>query len=169
MRTRLDLVSLFHGTGCELGVAAGAFSKAILGNPQVGRLYAIDRWSDHHGLQEHKAAAEVLAEAGAGRCVVLRASFHEVLPLFEDESLDFIYVDGYAHTGQEGGRTLWEWWPKLKPGGIMAGHDYCERYRPTMDAVDQFVLAQNLQFSVTCGGETYPSWWVLKPQVALPA
>lgn len=43
---------------------------------------------------------------------------------FEDASLDFVYIDSvhdYAHVKE----TFERWWPKVKAGGIIAGHDYC--------------------------------------------
>ncbi len=93
-------------------------------------------------------------------------SFAEALPHFADGSLDFIYIDGYAHTGQESGGTLRDWWPKLRAGGVFAGHDYCARYQPTCDAVDAFVAANGLTLHVTeTGGDSFPSWWVIKPVI----
>tara|TARA_Y100000389_G_C17052243_1_gene313332 strand:+ start:118 stop:318 length:201 start_codon:yes stop_codon:yes gene_type:complete len=44
--------------------------------------------------------------------------------LFPDDFFDFIYVDGYAHTGEENGKTFFDWWPKLKQNGIFSGDDY---------------------------------------------
>jgi hypothetical protein len=43
---------------------------------------------------------------------------------FDDGTLDFFYIDGYAHTGNAGGRTLHDWWRKVRPGGVLAGHGY---------------------------------------------
>lgn len=43
--------------------------------------------------------------------------------MFEDQSLDFIYIDA-RHEYKYVSKDL-EWWlPKLKPGGIIAGHDF---------------------------------------------
>lgn len=91
----------------------------------------------------------------------MQATFEVALRVFADASLDLIYIDGYAHTGQEGGKTLDDWWPKLKRGGIFAGHDYHKTYQPTMDAVDAFMLKHKMPFSLTDGDEL-PSWWVRK-------
>jgi predicted O-methyltransferase YrrM len=156
MNTRNELAQRFKGIGIELGVAAGDYSAEILNNPNVDTLYSIDRWSDHHNLEEY---LDVLYTLGghAGRSYVLRATFDEALPLFEDESLDFVYIDGYAHTGQDGGKTLEDWWPKVKDGGIFAGHDYHKRWPETMKRVDQFVERHNLRWSLT-RGDQYPSW-----------
>lgn len=160
--SRSELAARFKGEGVELGVAAGEFSAAILANGKCSRLWSVDRWSDHHNLEEYKEAASKLANAGRGRCVPLRMSFDEALRLFTDESLNFVYIDGYAHTGQESGKTLDDWWPKLRPGGIFAGHDYCDKWPKTIEAVDTFAKQHGCQIQVTGGGDQYPSWWIEK-------
>lgn len=160
--TREKLASSFTGEGVELGVAAGYFSASILCSPTVTRLWSIDRWTDHHDLQEYKKATEFLARRGQGRCIPLRMTFAEAAALFADESLQFIYIDGYAHTGQDGGKTLAEWWPKLKSGGVFSGHDYHPQFPLTIAEVDAF--AQKYQLQVNFTKETrYPSWWLIKP------
>jgi len=75
--------------------------------------------------------------------------------------LDFVYVDGYAHTGQEGGRTLDQWWAKVRPGGIMAGHDYHEQWPLTVQAVNQFAARIGLAVHLTHEDE-FPSWYFFK-------
>lgn len=159
--------SLFRGEGVELGVAAGRFSERILRNGKVLRLWGVDRWSDHHDVSEYVEATRRLAAVGGGRTFLLRMSFEEALPHFEDESLDFVYVDGYAHTGQEGGSTISQWWDKVKPGGIMSGHDYHSRWPLTRKAVDRFVEDNDLEMGLTLPpgeplADAYPSWWVTK-------
>ena len=157
--TREELAGVFCGCGAELGVAAGSYSACILRNPAVTRLYSVDRWSDHHDAAEMRRACESLSAFG-DRSVVLRSTFADAAAQFADGSLDFVYVDGYAHTGQDGGRTLRDWWPKLRVGGIFAGHDYCETYRPTMEAVDKFCQEHELPLHVT--SEELPSWVTVK-------
>jgi glycosyltransferase involved in cell wall biosynthesis len=43
--------------------------------------------------------------------------------LFGPLSVDAVIVDA-AHSTESVRRDLEAWWPKIKPGGIMAGHDY---------------------------------------------
>jgi len=127
----------------------------------VQKLYSIDRWTEkHHSIYEYQLALLRLQKFGA-RSLVLRATFEEALVLFEDGGLDFVYVDGYAHTGQEGGKTLEDWWPKIKPGGVLAGHDYDALFQPTIDAVDAFVARHGLELHLT-EEENLRSWWVVK-------
>lgn len=160
--TRADLAATFCGQGVELGVARGQFSATILANPNVTRLWSIDKWNDHHDLKEYMAASELLAGAGAGKCIPLRMTFEEAASLVNNLSMDFCYVDGYAHLGQEGGKTLDQWWEKLKPGGVFSGHDYHSDFPKTIAAVDSFVKKHGVSLSVTKEGK-YPSWWVRKP------
>ena len=42
---------------------------------------------------------------------------------FEDESIDFIYIDA-EHKFEYVYRDIVNWYPKMKKGGIFAGHDY---------------------------------------------
>lgn len=44
---------------------------------------------------------------------------------FKNESIEFIYVD-VRHDYCEVTEDLENYWPILRPGGIMAGHDYKE-------------------------------------------
>jgi len=163
IKTRRELaLYLFKGTGVELGVACGQFSAEILTWSRCRLLYSIDRWTEpHHGVDEYLRALNRLANYGR-RSTVLRATFEEALVLFQPHSLDFVYVDGYAHTGQEGGKTLEDWWPKIKPGRVMAGHDYDPLFQPTIDAVDAFVARHGLELHLT-EEEKLRSWWVVKP------
>ena len=94
-------------------------------------------------------------------------TFEEALPLFPDHFFDFIYVDGFAHTGQEGGQTLADWFPKLKVGGVMAGDDYHPDWPLVQWAVNDFAEAVGVQLKVTELTEShsynrYPSWFFQK-------
>ena len=42
---------------------------------------------------------------------------------FDDESLDFVYIDG-NHLYPAVKKDIDLWWPKVKAGGVMGGHDY---------------------------------------------
>lgn len=42
---------------------------------------------------------------------------------FEDESMDFIFVDG-IHTYEQVHKDCANYWPKVKKGGLLCGHDY---------------------------------------------
>ena len=159
--------ALYSGEGAELGVAGGSYSVEILAHcPAVTLLWSIDRWSDHHNVLEYFSAAERLSVFGE-RSRVRRCTFTEAAAMIPDGSLSWCFIDGYAHTGQDGGYTLDEWWPKLRRGGIFAGHDYHPDWPATMQAVDAFVARhQGLVLGRTAEyvpGREWPSWYLRKP------
>ena len=154
------------GIGLELGVASGHYSHAMCYKSQLSKIYGIDRYTDHHDDAEMTRMLDLLKDQIAiNRYTFLRGSFENYLKSFEDETFDFIYIDGYAHTGQENGATLDDWWPKLKPGGTFAGHDYHESYQQTIDAVDAFISKNNLELHILQdleGDWDFPSWYTFK-------
>lgn len=63
-------------------------------------------------------------EAGYTEDINLIVKYSEhAIPDFEDESVDFVFVDG-AHDYPNGYHDVTAWYKKLKPGGMLAGHDY---------------------------------------------
>lgn len=169
IKTRSELAALISGTAVELGVAKGEYSEELLENPKVDRLYSIDRWANdgQHNDAEYLSVLRRF-EKYDQRSIIIRREF-EVAAKFFKPIFDSIYIDGYAHTGQENGNTLDNWWPLLKPGGIFAGHDYHPQYQPTIDAVNRFAYGHGLalQFTDECDPPSwiFPSWYVTKQQI----
>ncbi len=97
-----------------------------------------------HDVHQYKKAVGRLNPFKT-RNSILRMRFDEALDLFPNGSCDFIYVDGYAHTGEEEGRTFRDWFPKLKSGGIFAGDDYSPEWPLVVREVDKFVAENNLK------------------------
>lgn len=62
---------------------------------------------------------------------------------YEDKSLDFIFIDA-AHDYDSVTKDLNAWYRKLKPNGIIAGHDYAAQLR---EAVDNFASINDIQIS----------------------
>lgn len=56
--------------------------------------------------------------------------------LFEDGSLDFVFIDA-DHVAPAVRADIRAWLPKMKPGGIIAGHDYCEAHPGVHEVVDE--------------------------------
>ena len=61
-----------------------------------------------------------------------------------------------------------DWWPKVRPGGVMAGHDYLDAILPpdvifgSKSAADRFAVAVNRPLHVTQNDGDYPSFWIIK-------
>lgn len=127
-RNALGYLVKDNAVGVELGVASGYFSESVLRTGKFKKLFSIDRWHDHHDNNEYGFVVNRLSEFG-DQSVILRKTFDEAIEDFSDQSIDFIYIDGYAHKG-DAAEILAKWHPKLKPGAIVAGHDYCNRFWP---------------------------------------
>ena len=167
--SRFDVVKPLDGSdnvGVELGVAAGGFSRRLVASGRFKKVFGVDTYDDYyHHLDEYRQA---LRDVGLlENYSLLRMTFDDARPLFDHNSLDFIYIDGFAHTGEEGGKTLSDWWPTLKVGGVMAGDDYHTDWPLVMWAVNDMVDQLGLQLHITDTVETtsynrYPSWYVIK-------
>lgn len=113
------------GVVAEIGVNRGEFSERILTLNTPEQLHLIDAWSTkryHSGLGlevESKFAKQI----ALGEVQVHVGYSTDLLPRFEDDSFDWIYIDtdhSYALTAAELAIAR----NKVKPGGIIAGHDY---------------------------------------------
>ena len=127
-RNALGYVVPPNSVGVELGVASGYFSESLLLSGNFQTLYSVDVWADHHNEEEYRNVCLRLGQFG-DRSKIFRNTFDETLQSIPDKSLDFLYVDGYAHTGTNASIIL-KWLPKMKNGGIIAGHDFCEHSWP---------------------------------------
>ncbi len=61
--------------------------------------------------------------------------------MFGDESVDFCFVDA-SHTSDGVKRDINAWWPKIKHGGVLGGHDY--RWPSVRIVLDTLVKENNL-------------------------
>lgn len=147
--------------GVELGVAQGHYSGFLVNSHDFELFFCIDKWNDHHDESEKLQVINHFKNKNNVR--IIQDTFSNASHIFEDEYFDFIYIDGYAHTGQDNGETLKQWYPKLKIGGIFAGHDYCSKTFPqTVEQVDLF-LRDNLKYKIHLTKEQkFPSWYILK-------
>lgn len=163
----IDGLSGTDNLGIELGVAGGGFSKRMLDSGRFGRFWGVDAYSDHHNVAQYRQALQLV---GLDRNYhLLRMTFAEALPLFPDSFFDFVYVDGYAHSGEEGGRTILDWYAKVKPGGILAGDDYDPvRWPLVVWGVHHLVAQIGVPLQVTENilegtYNNYASWFIVKP------
>jgi len=113
--------------GAEIGVHEGEFSEKLCkGGLNVS---AIDPWllySDYQRNQKlmdctYKDAKERLEKYD--NCKIIRKTSMEAIEDFEDDSLDFVYIDG-NHWLKYAIEDIVEWTKKVKKGGVVAGHDY---------------------------------------------
>lgn len=195
----LDLLNKISpkGKGVEIGVFKGDFSREVL-SKWGGKLFMVDVWRelgdeyiDSSNHKNHLDAYEKTMENIRGfedRGIMIRSTSKDCIDLFEDESLDFIFIDAnHAYDFVKEDINLW--FPKLKKGGIFSGHDYMNLdwseppylengkdkhiYTNTFSgqviyngifgvnpAVDEFCENNNYELNIT--NEWFGTWWIIK-------
>jgi hypothetical protein len=159
----------------EIGVYEGDFSEQILRYCKEATVYIIDPWQFQPGYRDgcnHEQAKfddiymrcmERFKPYG-DRAVILRQFSTEAADEFADECLDMAYIDG-DHCYNSCKADIAAWWPKVRPGGILAGHDYTPGNPDivgVIPAVQEFVQQYNLQlFNLNRAADC--SWAVRKP------
>lgn len=63
--------------------------------------------------------------------------------MYKDRSLDFVFIDG-SHEYEDVKEDIYHWYPKIKKGGIIAGHDYTT-YAGVKEAVDEFFNLEEIK------------------------
>jgi len=134
--TREDLAELFHElqfkNGAEIGVAAGEYSEVIMQkNPQLEHMIGVDPYTPYKGYKDYVRLGtytNLERDAHARLDKYLNYRFVkdfsvEASQLVPDESLDFVYIDA-NHSEPYVTQDIEAWAPKVRPGGIVAGHDY---------------------------------------------
>jgi len=182
------------GEGAEIGVFRGDFSAHILAHWKGERLYSVDAWK-HQGKfldvsdvaqeehNENMRACMTKLQPFKTRSVVVSALSVVAASSFPENDaarLDFVYIDA-AHDyaarldfvyidAAHDYRSVWEdlvaWFPRVKRGGILAGHDYKNSFvRKNLvevkRAVDNFFRMQELTINTTTD-DNLPSWFVIK-------
>ena len=181
-RNRRDLASKMpkHGTVAEIGVQTGDFSQVILGESAPKHLFLIDCWqiqaapiyNDPANVSQKiqdRNYKLVFERFNQHRNVhLLRMYSNEAAKLFAAETFDWIYIDA-NHMKQEVLSDMEVWWPILKNGGFMCGHDYLEgdiqkqysSFIQTKEAVDEFCEIYKVQiYGITT--EPNKSWCIKK-------
>lgn len=126
--SREEMLEAFPQGGrvAELGADEGDFSEKILSVTDPDELYLIDVW----GSQEYsdRSVGEVktrYADRIADGTVELLPERPDVaLERFEDGFFDWVYIDT-THTYEQTLKELQIGRRKVKPDGVIAGHDYC--------------------------------------------
>ena len=115
--------------GAEIGVYQGSYSKVLLTAIPGLKLFGVDAWIPYKGYPDYWREDITLAQHEAIEntkdfdCELIKDWSHEAVKRFEDNSLDFVYIDGnhsYEHTVQD--IALWS--KKVRKGGIVYGHDF---------------------------------------------
>ena len=116
--------------GVEIGTAEGVTTEHLLSNIPSLKLFGIDPYPKYIDWDGNQPAfdknLEVYLERTkpfGDRLKHIYKSSDDAVFDFKDNSLDFVFIDG-LHTYEQVKKDCDNYWPKLKSGGIMIGHDF---------------------------------------------
>ena len=182
---RSDVQALIHAigflgpdiVGAELGVFEGLSFMTLLHNcPNIKTLHGVDSYKPYDDYIKTPYDGTIALTFEQPRIEIIRSIsfirqkysgmthkivFHEEDTLeahkkFEDETFDFIFMDSYL-TYEQAKKELDAWYPKMKKGGLFAGHDWdCPAIQR---AVNEFRTENNIISGMTTYNDTW-SWKV---------
>ena len=118
--------------------------------PQIRRLVTID-------LEKPDPADDRIR--GLERVEFIQARSDEAAERFDDASVDLVFIDG-DHSENGVACDLAAWAAKVKPGGVIAGHDYESQKHPGVRrAVDRFFAGHPEPIHT----DANMVWWTRKP------
>jgi hypothetical protein len=139
-KNRVELIkeicsNFYNGSGVEVGTFKGEFSKEILGS-WSGKLYMVDVWRDlseeyqdcsNHKFFETNLYDETIKNVNefGDRAIMIRTTSESASHIFSNDSLDFVYIDA-NHSYDFVKQDIKLWYPKIKKGGYILGHDYLD-------------------------------------------
>jgi predicted O-methyltransferase YrrM len=162
---REALIYLFRDlgfqVGAEIGVERGYYSAAICERVPNLKLFCVDAWKAYRGYREHVTQAKLdalYAEAGERlrhhNTRLVRLPSLAAAREIQNDSLDFVYIDA-NHRLEQVIADLAAWVPKVRPGGIVSGHDYdVRRGKGYINHVGHAVTAWTRSYNVQ-------RWYVL--------
>ena len=160
---RLDLK-----VGVEIGVAYGGHCDAILQRTKVQKLYGVDPYRHCPDCSDVTNFPQDQFDSLYRNTAKFMVQHKDRFELIREDSVaaaskvpdpvDFIYIDGdHSYDGVK--HDLEAWYPKVREGGIIAGHDYKHPTFPGVGlAVHEFMSKERLEINA---GEEY-FWWVRK-------
>jgi len=166
-RNTLPLIykELGYMKGVEVGSRKGHYAVEMCKAHPEMTLYCVDPWrafsrNPTEKIEEHyEEAKRNLAPYNA---ILVRKTSMEALADFENESLDFVYIDA-LHSFNGVMTDILGWQRKVRIGGIVGGHDYFKFYQAgIITAVNAFTVGNNITPWYVTRQDRDPSWFYVK-------
>lgn len=141
----------------EIGVREGQNTIAMLKFMNINRIFMIDGYQPYYSNEHDHSSAEE-------QDIWYRNMFTYMTPylpsvtfiskpsalaslLFPEECLDYAYIDA-NHSEESVYEDMGLWYPKVKEGGVLGGHDIDdERFPGVRRAVERFCSERNINFN----------------------
>ena len=142
----------------EIGVSKGDNAYHIIINCELNKFYLID--PDYNGTFNYGWFKKYQ------QAIFLRVPSNQAVRLIDDNSLDLVFIDADHHYDSVK-EDIEIWYPKVKKGGIISGHDYYMndginlKYNIGVKrAVNEYF--DHINFEADISSEGLFIWWVKK-------
>ena len=163
--------------GAEIGVWDGSLSKYLLDNQPNLILHMVDLWQPWTPKDKtYIADDDIMCSTSADRfeqiyqdviklvepfglrAVINRDDSVQAAATYDDDYFDFVFVDA-EHSEAALALDIAAWWPKVRPGGWLGGHDY---EHPDFPGVTKAVntFAENINAAIEV--VDYSCWFIGK-------
>lgn len=139
--------------GLEIGVSTGDHARSILESLHMSKLFLIDPYT----------LSDVSLKAKKN-LYNYRDKIHFIQKRSSDavrnvpNNLDFVYIDG-CHDYEVVKSDIENYYPKIKSGGVIGGHDFCALLLGVCEASIEFSLKNKLKLYAE-----RLDWWMIKEE-----
>jgi len=141
----------FVEVGSWKGTSSAYMAVEIINSGKSIRFDCVDTWQGSEEIQ-HKSDLYIQQnelydhfisnmKPVEGKYNAVRLASVAASELYDDASLDFVFLDA-GHRYEDITADIKAWQPKVKPGGILAGHDY--HYPDVTRAVNEAFFASGI-------------------------
>jgi hypothetical protein len=152
-------------SGVEIGVRYGQNAEFLLETLDIDLLYLVDPYDAYEEYQEDWDTGMMGEAEEIARNKLESYDSVKFIKEYSDEAMselegdfDFVYIDG-NHEYEYVKKDLSNYYPMVKAGGILAGHDYTGSWPGVAKAVDEFAQENDLQVNTDLWGD----WYINKP------
>lgn len=163
MKNRIELARHFRDLGftrgIEVGVCDGRYSEILMQTIPGLEMLGVDPYVPYYRYNDYRKATTLdskLIEArnkldGYKNYTLALGWSVEVAKWIQNESVDFVFIDA-NHKYEFVKEDIKTWYPKVRKGGILSGHDYYEFKSGrggVIPAVNEFVAEHGLELQTT--------------------
>lgn len=112
--------------GLEIGTSWGHSTNFFMEMLPGLVMHAVDPYEKYEQMDDTEQAYESfqkIMELHPNKIILHRKRSDDAVDDFEDEMFDFIFIDGF-HSYDQVKKDIINYYPKLKEGGHIFGHDY---------------------------------------------
>jgi hypothetical protein len=126
--------SRFVEVGSWKGKSSAYMAVEIINSQKDIEFFCVDTWEgsvEHKGMEDLSSLYDIFISnmlPVQDHYFPLKITSLEAAKKFKDKSLDFVFIDA-SHEYEDIKNDIIAWYPKIKEGGVLAGHDfYVEGY-----------------------------------------